>query len=107
MFISDPEVRKDIQTQTYFDQVGEDFAHDIQVIEREDSNNVSIQISLKAKPTMRNNCSLTDVNGIEPQRSFSLENLRTGKQEIVIYPGGGGFCWGVKGPFLCPFYLNQ
>ena len=81
---SGAETKKDIQTQTYIEEIDEGIDHDIQIIEREDSNNVSIQINIKPKPKMTNNCCLTDVNGIEPQRSFSVENLRTGKFNLMI-----------------------
>ena len=62
----------------------------IQIVEREDSNNISIQINIKPKPTMKNNCCLTDDNGIEPQRSFSVENLRTGKLNKDLTSGSCG-----------------
>ena len=52
---SEVETKKHIQTQTYIEEIDHGFDQDIQVIEREDSNNVSIQINIKPKPTMKNN----------------------------------------------------
>ncbi len=45
--------RKDIQTQTYTEQVINGLEHDVQIIERHDSNNVSVQIDINPKPTTR------------------------------------------------------
>ena len=68
-------------SQTYLDDLNEviSLAQDLHIIEREDSFNVSTQVSIFTRPEMKNGCSLTDVHGIEPQTGFSLKNLRTGE----------------------------